>query len=122
MTELTRILKSGAILKVVVPHFSNPYFYSDYTHRSFFGLYTFCYLTNNTMFKRKVPHYDVVLNMSINQVKLIFKSFRPFYFRWGLKRLLQAIFNLNVYTMEFYEENLCYIFPCYEIEYTLTRD
>src|SRR5690348_13203727 len=33
MQECARIMKGGATLTVVVPHFSNPYFYSDYTHR-----------------------------------------------------------------------------------------
>src|SRR5687768_13241645 len=43
MREIHRILKKEGIHKVTVPHFSNPYYYSDYTHKRFFGLYTFDY-------------------------------------------------------------------------------
>ena len=35
--EIYRVLKPGGLHRVVVPHFSNPYFYSDYTHRRFLG-------------------------------------------------------------------------------------
>jgi len=38
-----------------------------------------------------------------------------------LKKVLQAVFNLNQYMREFYEENCCYLFPCYEIEFLLRR-
>ncbi|MCC6992464.1 MAG: methyltransferase domain-containing protein, partial [Acidobacteria bacterium] len=34
--ELARVLSPGGLLHTVVPHFSNPYFYSDYTHRQTF--------------------------------------------------------------------------------------
>lgn len=122
MVELNRILRPKAVLKIVVPHFSNPYFFSDYTHKTFFGLYTFCYFTKNSIFNRKVPDYNLVLDLSISKIKLILKSPPPFYFRWGFKKLLQKLFNLNTYVMEFYEENLCYVFPCYEIEYELIKE
>jgi len=116
---LTRIMKNGAKLVVVTPHFSNPYYYSDYTHKTAFGLYSFSYLAKDSLFKRKVPNYIMNQNFKLCDVKLIFKSPRPFYFRWSIKRIFQFIINLNTYFMEFYEENLCYVFPCYEIRYEL---
>jgi ubiquinone/menaquinone biosynthesis C-methylase UbiE len=121
MIGLNRILKKNATCKVVVPHFSNPYFYSDYSHKTFFGLYTFCYFTHQSPFKRSVPNYGLALDFKLTKVKLIFKSPKPFYFRWGIKKLIQTLANLNTYLMEFYEENLCYIFPCYEVEYELQK-
>ena len=57
LAELARIMNSNGHLEWVVPHFSNPYFYSDPTHRSFFGLYTFCYYAGGSYFSRKVPTY-----------------------------------------------------------------
>jgi len=39
----------------------------------------------------------------------------------GDKKIFQFIFNLNRYLMEFYEENLCYIIPCYEIKYEMHK-
>lgn len=121
ISEIGRILKTGGKLEVVVPHFSNPYFYSDYTHSTFFGLYSFCYFAKNSMFERQVPTYGRNINLDLCQVELIFKSPRPFYVRYLLKKLLQQIFNVNNWMKEFYEENLCNIFPCYEIKYQLKK-
>ena len=121
MKELARIIKEYGTLVVVTPHFSNPYYYSDHTHRSQFGLYSFSYLSDDSIFARKVPHYNNSPEFDLCKVKLIFKSPRPFYFRWALKKLFQIIFNMNRYMMEFYEENLCYIFPCYEISYQMIK-
>lgn len=121
MKELARIMKEDGLLVVVTPHFSNPYFYSDYTHKNRFGLYSFSYLSNDSILARKVPNYNESLKFELCKVKLVFKSPLPFYFRWGVKKLFQIIFNMNRYMMEFYEENLCYIFPCYEIRYEMIK-
>ena len=121
MAELTRVMVDGAFLKVVTPHFSNPYFYSDCTHKKHFGLYSFSYFSKESLFVRKVPNYGNSPDFELCDVKLIFTSPRPFYFRWGIKKILQRIFNLNCWMMEFYEENLCYIFPCYEVRYEMIK-
>ena len=121
MLQLERVLKNGGTIEVVVPHFSNPYFYSDYTHKSFFGLYTFCYFASSSLFQRQVPSYKRQMKCELCKVDLIFKSPPPFYVRYGFKKVLEKVINLNNYTQEFYEENLCYIFPCYEIKYILKK-
>ncbi len=121
MNHLTRILKAGGILHAVVPHFSNPYFYSDLTHKTSFGLYTFSYLVNDSLFKRKVPQYSKPFPFSLSRVRLIFKSSPPFYFRYIFKKGLEYIFNLHRGIQELYEENLCYFFPCYEICFEMKR-
>jgi ubiquinone/menaquinone biosynthesis C-methylase UbiE len=119
--ELARIMKPNGSLLIVTPHFSNPHFYSDPTHRLFFGLYTFSYLCKEDLFKRRVPQYKNTLKFELSAVKLVFKSSRPFYFRWLFKKTLQFFFSFNYYMMEFYEENFCYLFPCYEVEYKLVK-
>ena len=53
--EFERILGVRGTITLVAPHFSSPYFYSDPTHRSFFGLYTFCYFCDSNIFLREVP-------------------------------------------------------------------
>ncbi len=121
LIELGRILKLGGQLEIVVPHFSNPYFFSDTTHKSFFGLYTLCYFSSGSPLKRQVPSYKRQLNFEIVSIDLLFKSSRPFYLRHGFKHLLGLFFNYNNYTRELYEENFCYIFPCYELRYVLRR-
>jgi len=121
LSEISRVMKPGGDLEVIVPHFSNPYFYSDHTHKSFFGLYTFCYFTSNSFFKRNVPSYNREIKFQLVSVGLTFKSSPPFYFRHVIKKVVEKIVNLTNYTREFYEENLCYLFPCYEIRYRLIK-
>lgn len=121
LCELERIVKPGGELDFVVPHFSNPYYYSDYTHRHFFGLYTFSYLTANRFFRRSVPTYNRANKFDLAGVKLRFRSARPFYGRHVIKLMLGKLINSSNYLREFYEENLCYLLPCYEIEYHLIK-
>jgi SAM-dependent methyltransferase len=122
MEQLARVIANGGILHVVVPHFSNPYFYSDPTHRKTFGLYTFSYFAKDSLLRRKVPSYMKAHFFDIERLRLGFKSPRPFYVRWLFKRSVGLLFNLSYYLMEFYEENLCYLIPCYEIEFWLRRN
>lgn len=121
LQEVTRVMRIGGKFEVVVPHFSNPYYYSDPTHKNCFGLYTFSYLAEDRLLRKRVPHYKKTVFFCLEKVDLIFKSSPPFYFRHGVKRLLGVIFNSCGYMQEFYEENMCYIFPCYEIGYVLKR-
>jgi len=121
LDEMSRVLKTGGKLEIVVPHFSNPYFYSDPTHKTFFGLYTFCYFSSNTLFSRQVPTYGKAIEFELVAADLIFKSTRPFIVRHGIKKLFGKVFNCCIYMKEFYEENLCFLFPCYEIKYQLRK-
>jgi len=121
MSEIVRVLKKGGRTIVYVPHFSCPYYYSDPTHVRFFGLYSFYYFVEEKyQLKRKVPDYYFETRIRIISQRLVFDS--PFLFRRIIKRLIGAIFNLNRYLQEYYEENLCYVFPCYGIEVVFTKD
>jgi ubiquinone/menaquinone biosynthesis C-methylase UbiE len=121
MNELARVTKHGALIEVVTPHFSNPYFYSDYTHKNLFGLYTFCYFSFDSLFKRKVPKYNRVIVFELMCVDLIFKSSPPFYLRHGFKKIFEKVINISSYTKEFYEEFMCFLLPCYELRYVLRK-
>ena len=121
LDELARTLRSGAILEIVVPHFSNPYFYSDPTHRSSFGLYTFSYLAEDRTYRRGVPNYGYSSAFWLRSVRLRFKSSPPFYGRYAIKRVIEVLVNATRWTQEFYEENLCYLLPCYELHFVLER-
>lgn len=121
LEEMARVLKKGGGLEITVPHFSNPYFYSDPTHKTFFGLYTLCYYANESIFSRKVPTYQQSLRFDLNEVDLVFKSGPPFFIRHGIKKVFGFIFNSSVYMKELYEENVSHVFPCYEIRYRLER-
>ncbi len=119
--EIARVMIENGTFIVVVPHFSNPYFYSDYTHKNQFGLYSFSYFSRDNIFSRSVPHYQKIIHFELQEVKLIFKSPKPFYLRWGFKKMLQVLFNINTYLKELYEEFFCYIIPCYEIKYIMKK-
>jgi ubiquinone/menaquinone biosynthesis C-methylase UbiE len=119
--ELERVLKPGGQLRIIVPHFSNPYFYSDPTHKTFFGLYTFCYLAECNLFSRKVPNYGHTPVFVLQNVKLVFKSSPPFYMRYGVKRIVQWLVNICAYNQEFYEDMLTGLISCYEIDFLLVK-
>ncbi len=119
MSEIYRVLKPGGKKIGTVPHFSNPYFYSDYTHHNCFGLYSFCYFSKKDYFKRKVPDFYNSINFKINKIKIGFKS--PFLIRNYLRQIWSKIFNSSKFMQEFYEENLCHTFPAYEISFELEK-
>lgn len=118
MKEIWRVLKPDGRKFLYVPHFSNPYYYSDYTHKRFFGLYTFEYFSSRQdRFKRKVPSFYQEFGFITEDITLVFTS--PWKGRKLVKRMFQSFFNLNTWLMEFYEENLCYLIPCYALQVTL---
>jgi len=117
--EIVRVLKKQGKAFVFVPHFSNPYYYSDYTHKRPFGLYTFYYFVNaEHQLKRKVPNFYTDIKINIISQRLLFRS--PFWITRQIKKFFGFVFNCHRSIQEFYEEKLCYIFPCYGIEVVFT--
>jgi ubiquinone/menaquinone biosynthesis C-methylase UbiE len=119
MAEIYRVLKKGGKNSGKVPYFGNPYFYSDPTHKSTFGLYTFSYFSKIPYFRRRVPTFYNNINFQINRIELRFTS--PFFIRRNIKKIIQKIFNANRFMKEFYEEQLCYMIPAYEIYFELEK-
>lgn len=119
--ELARVLKPGGLLHTVVPHFSNPYFYSDYTHRQTFGLYSFSYLSDDRIFRRRVPRYQLDTGLVLEDVTLNFKAPKPFYVRYALRRALGVLVNGSRLTQEWYEAGWTGVFPCYELDFKVRR-
>jgi predicted SAM-dependent methyltransferase len=121
MQEIVRVLKPGGTCHVFVPHFSNPYYYSDYTHKRFFGLYTFYYFVEEKrQLARTVP--DFYTDVRIRIVKLRLKFSSPFKVRRAIKKLWTALFNSSRWMQEYYEENLCWKIPCYGLDVVFTPD
>ncbi|MFA5173389.1 MAG: methyltransferase domain-containing protein [Candidatus Paceibacterota bacterium] len=109
MEEIYRVLKPNGILFAFVPHFSNPYFYSDPTHQRFFGLYTFSYFSKSHFpYRRKVPKFYNSCNFRIKKQKIIFHS-----------KILEKIFNFRFRLQEIYEKYFSPFVPCYGLELTL---
>lgn len=117
--ESYRILKKGGKFSGTVPHFSNPYFYSDYTHKTQFGLYSFSYLSKKQFFKRTVPVFYNDLDFEIIKLEIVFYSI--FNSRKFPKRIVQKIVNRSKWTQEFYEECFCFMFPAFEIKFELQK-
>jgi ubiquinone/menaquinone biosynthesis C-methylase UbiE len=121
VAEIARILKPTGFNSFFVPHFSNPYYYSDYTHHTFFGLYTLRYFCSDAnQLKRKVPNFYSKTRIKIISQRLIFES--SFSGVRALKKLFQRVVNFNSWTQEFYEENFCYLIPCYGMQITFIKD
>jgi len=117
--EIVRVLKQNGRAHIFVPHFSNPYYYSDYTHKRFFGLYSFYYFVEpQHQLKRKVPCFYTDIRIRIISQKLVFRS--PFWFSKQIKKAIGFLFNRHRSLLEFYELHLCYIFPCHGIEIVFT--
>jgi len=73
------------------------------------------------LFSRKVPTYNVDIKFNLEKVNLNFKTDRSFFIRKRVKYVIGMLFNFSSYAQEFYEDSLCYIFPCYEIHAILRR-
>jgi predicted SAM-dependent methyltransferase len=119
LKEILRVLKPGSKVYIYVPHWSNPFYYSDYTHRRFFGLTTFDYFARpENQVYRAVPTYNDIC-FQTEQVRLLFQS--PFrWLNWPMKGF-QWLINRRISWQLFYEYHLSTFVPCYAIEYTLRR-
>ena len=119
LIELSRVLKQTGFIEVVVPHFSNAYFYSDYTHKSFFGLYSFSYMVKDNLLKRKVPNYQLYTGLQLKSVFLRFKS--PLLLTGKIRMIWQLFFNSSTLLKEWYEDSWSRNFPCYELQFIITK-
>lgn len=120
MSELHRVVKPGGEIQIQVPHFSSPLSFSDYTHRRFFGYYSFDYFVpeSEQRSRRKVPDFYTPFKFRILSKRLKFVTYfrvlLPFYWMW------ERFVNSNEAIALFYESLLCYIVPCYSMEIRLT--
>lgn len=124
MRECARVLRPGGTFIAVVPHFSNPYYYSDPTHRSPFGLYSMSYFADDPIHARAVPKYvtsDDQIHFRIRSAHLHFDRSlrRPLSFVIG--RSIEAAATRSRHLREFYERRLAWSFPCHEIRFELER-
>jgi SAM-dependent methyltransferase len=119
IAEIHRIARPGALLEIIAPHFSNPYYYSDPTHVRFFGLYTMNYFVDT----QKQPEVWRVPNF-YSQVRFEMESVKIAFYRFNLwDRLfvpfLRYFVNRSARTQNFYELRLSWLFPAAEIRYRM---
>ena len=119
LCEVMRILKPGGKKEFKVPHFSNPYFYSDYTHHNHFGIYSMSYFSSSKYFKRQVPNFYNDIDFEIENVYIKFKS--NFKLHNFFNRLVEKIVNSHRSIKELYEAHFCYTIPAYELVFTIRK-
>jgi ubiquinone/menaquinone biosynthesis C-methylase UbiE len=119
LAEIRRITRPGGLVEIIVPHFSNPYYYSDPTHRRFFGLYTLSYFVDmeKQPHRHKVPAFAGAARFVIESVTIAFYRFNL------LDRLvvpfLRYFVNRSPAGQDFYELRLARRFPAAELRYRL---
>jgi SAM-dependent methyltransferase len=118
MAELHRVTRPGGRIEIIVPHFSNPYGYSDPTHVRQFGLYTFFYFADEEdQPRRKVPAFYCPQRFEIESIhiQLLKRSRigRP------AAALSQWFINRSFGLLDWYERTLCWAFPAESICYVL---
>lgn len=125
LKEIDRVLVKGGEMKFIVPHFSNPYYYSDPTHKTPFGVHSFSYLCEKTCLRRYVPNYVAIPGWSLEHVRVNFVSMFNFKLL-GIKfpkpaNILNRLVNLSTYTAEVFERYFSFIFSIYEVEFEIRK-
>jgi SAM-dependent methyltransferase len=117
--ELHRITRPDGLIEIVVPHFSNPYYYSDPTHRRFFGLYTMNYFVPTELqpSARTVPNFYSQTRFRLEAIKLYF--YRTSFVDRIFVPIFRYFVNRSPAAQDFYERRLSWIFPAAEIRYKL---
>jgi SAM-dependent methyltransferase len=120
LSEVFRVAKPGAIIKISTPHFSSDNMYSDPTHTTFFSSRSFNYFDKSLAYKHSFYLKDVDFRIIKCHI-----SFRE-YFTYSGKR---PLFNpLKWFGIEFlvnknkriYERLFCWILPAAELYFELT--
>lgn len=116
---IDRILKPSGRIDIIVPHFSNAYFYSDYTHRMSFGLYSMSYLVHDELLLRRVPNYGIHNGLRLIEARLNFKS--PLIINMPARWIWTQLFNCCTFMKEWYEDSWSSMIPCYEVHFVVVR-
>jgi hypothetical protein len=116
--ELHRVCINDAVLDIQVPHFANPYYYSDPTHVRFFGLYSMHYFTDiKYQWGRKVPSHYSDTKFILSDAKYIF--YRDTFFDHLIGRPLGYLINFARFFQIIYERRLCWFYSPSSIKFTI---
>ena len=118
MRELHRVTRSDGQIEIIVPHFSNPYYYSDPTHVRFFGLYSFFYFSDDDdQPRRKVPSFYVPERFIVESVRI--HPLKASLMGKLMVPLLKRFINLKISLLDWYERSVCRWFPADSIHFLL---
>lgn len=119
--EMHRIVKPGGRIDFRVPHFSNVFGHSDPTHVRLFGLYTMFYFVDPDKQPptRRVPAFYSDVRFEIHEVKIEFYPWGTRVDSWFGPRM-EKFFNKSIQRQHFYESRLAYIFPAWQVYYSMS--
>jgi hypothetical protein len=118
IAEIHRIAKPSARVEIVVPHFSNPYGYSDPTHVRFFGLYSFYYFCDHQdQPRRKVPNFYLPHRFVLESVRC--RLLAQSVYEKILRAALEPVINRDVSWLDWYERRLCRWLPANDMRFVL---
>ena len=125
LKELDRVLVKNGYITFIVPHYSNPYFYSDPTHKTSWGVHSFSYICHVSCLNRNVPKYISIKNWTLKKVSVRFvpmSNLKIFGIRIpSICSLLNFLINSNNLIIEFYERYLANFFSIYEIKFFIQK-
>lgn len=125
LAQVDRVLMPGGQVQFIVPHYSNPYFHSDPTHRQAFGVHTFSYLCESTCLHRKVPSYARIAGWRLVRVRVGFVPYgklRLLGIRIPLlSDLLNPVVNASLRGIELFERYLAGVLSIYEVSYWIEK-
>lgn len=107
VNELYRLTRHGGLIKIITPHYSNPDWPADPTHRNHLNSYTFNYF----MVDPKHRHFPFYTDVMIKRIR-VYVTLANLWRVLGL----QFVVNLDQrwpalrFTRKFWEQYLCYIF------------
>lgn len=125
LLEVDRVLMADGSMHFIVPHASNPWYWSDPTHRQPFAVHTFSYLCETSCLPRKVPKYAAVRGWHLERVRLGFRPYaRPRVLGIRLPMLsglLNPLVNLGPRSIELFERYFAGVFSIYEISFWIRK-
>jgi len=118
LSEIHRMSINGGKCEIIVPHFSNPYYYSDPTHVRQFGLFSMHYFTSETyQWRRKVPSYYSDTKFILKDAKIIF--YKDTLMDHLFANVLSPIVNSNRAFQHIFEKRFCWFYPPASIKFIL---
>lgn len=114
LREVVRVLRPEGECHVTVPHFSNPYYYSDYTHKTPWGLYSMGYFCKEGWpYRRKVPSFYNDVGVRMISQKVRFTS--DFVIVKQIRKAIEVVVNSSRLMQELWEGGWCWRLPASEL-------
>lgn len=125
ISELWRVCKDGAELRLILPHFSNPAFHDDLTHVYKYSTRTFEHYDHDMHELTGHPNYLPEVNIKLKKTELRWWPPQVIERKSGLKKIVLKSVNSIINTLANAHPFLCERLWCswvggfYEVDFTL---